>query len=62
MIDKKEFLSTYNMTEEDLVLANITWDELMLIIDEYEKTNKAFLSALEIFEEQKIAYKNAVRR
>ena len=34
MIDKKEFLSTYNMTEEDIALANITWDELLLIVSE----------------------------
>ena len=31
MIDKKEFLSTYNMTEEDIALANISWDELMIL-------------------------------
>jgi len=37
MIDKKEFLSTYNMSEDDIIQANITWDELMLIVDEYEK-------------------------
>ena len=37
MIDKKEFLSTYNMTEEDIAEANITWDELMLIVEDYEK-------------------------
>ena len=32
MITKKEFLSTYNMTEDDITQANITWDELMLIV------------------------------
>ena len=37
MITKKEFLSTYNMTEDDITQANITWDELMLIVEEYEK-------------------------
>ena len=40
MIDKKEFLSTYNMTEEDIALANITWEELMLIVEKYEKLEK----------------------
>lgn len=40
MIDKKEFLSTYNMTEEDIAAANITWDELMLIVEDYEKLEK----------------------
>ena len=40
MIDKKDFLSTYNMTEDDISQANITWDELMLIVEEYEKLEK----------------------
>lgn len=37
MIDKKEFLSTYNITEEDLKKARIEWDELAEIAKEYEK-------------------------
>ena len=40
MIDKKEFLSTYNMTDDDIAQANITWEELMLILEEYEKLEK----------------------
>ena len=40
MIDKKEFLSTYNMTDDDISQANITWDELMLIVEEYAKLEK----------------------
>ena len=40
MIDKKEFLSIYNMTDDDIVQANITWEELMLILEEYEKLEK----------------------
>lgn len=37
MIDKHEFLSTYNMTEEDLNNAQIKWDELIKISEEYKK-------------------------
>lgn len=40
MIDKKEFLSTYNMTEDDIAQANITWDELMLIVEDYTKLER----------------------
>ena len=44
MITKKEFLSTYNMTEDDITQANITWDELMLIVEEYEKLEMSRIS------------------
>ena len=37
MVNKAEFFKTYNLTEEDLVKANVTWQELELIADEYEK-------------------------
>ncbi|MBQ8639719.1 MAG: GTP pyrophosphokinase [Lachnospiraceae bacterium] len=37
MIDKYEFLSTYNMTEADLEQAQIDWDELEQIAGAYEK-------------------------
>ena len=37
MIDKKEFLSTYNMTEKDLEQAQVEWFELEKIVEEYEK-------------------------
>lgn len=37
MIDKKDFLSTYNMTEDDLKKAQIEWFELENIVKEYEK-------------------------
>lgn len=37
MIDEKEFLSTYNMTTEDLEKARIEWAELEAILQEYEK-------------------------
>ena len=37
MIDKNEFLSIYNINEDDLTEANIDWDELSLIADEYEQ-------------------------
>lgn len=36
-MNQKEFLSKYNMTEADLTAANVTWDELVLIAEEYEK-------------------------
>ena len=34
-MDKNTFLAEYNMTEADLLAANITWDELVLIAEEY---------------------------
>lgn len=37
MIDKNNFLSTYNLTENDLKEAQIEWAELELIAEEYEK-------------------------
>ena len=36
-MNQKEFLSKYNMTEADLIAANVTWDELVLIAKEYDK-------------------------
>lgn len=37
MIDKQTFFSTYNMTEEDLDAANISWAELELIANAYQE-------------------------
>lgn len=37
---KEEFLSQYNISIEDLEEAKIEWDELKLIIKEYEKINE----------------------
>ena len=34
-MDKQTFLATYNLTECDLLEANISWEELSLIADEY---------------------------
>ena len=34
-MDKQDFLKTYNLTEEDLLKADISWDELALIEKEY---------------------------
>ncbi len=45
MIDKYEFLATYNMTEDDLLTANIEWSELELIAEVY-KGLEAFLRNL----------------
>ena len=36
MIDKNAFLKTYNMSDVDLEEANVTWEELELIVNEYE--------------------------
>lgn len=36
MIDQKEFLSTYNITKDDLKKARIEWAELEKIVKEYE--------------------------
>ncbi len=44
MIDKLEFLSTYNMTEADIEKANVTWSELMKIVEEYQKLEKVLKS------------------
>ena len=39
-MDKNTFLAEYNMTEADLLAANITWDELTLIAEEYKSLEK----------------------
>ena len=36
-MDKNSFLATYNFTEADLIEANISWEELSLIEEEYKK-------------------------
>ena len=40
MISKKEFLTTYNMTNEDLEKARIEWGELERIAEEYEEIER----------------------
>lgn len=40
MMEKKEFLSTYNLTEDDLKKAHIEWVELEQIAKEYQKIEK----------------------
>lgn len=37
-MDKNVFLAEYNITEDDLIAANIPWEELVLIDAEYRKT------------------------
>ena len=39
-MDKNAFFAAYNLTEDDLLAANITWDELLLIESEYLKLEK----------------------
>ena len=39
-MNKAEFLSTYNLTETDLLEAKITWEELEMIAEEYQKIEK----------------------
>ena len=39
-MNKAEFLSTYNLTEMDLQEAEITWEELETIAEEYQKIEK----------------------
>ena len=39
-MEKQAFLSEYNISEEDLAAANISWDELVLIEQEYHKLEK----------------------
>ena len=36
-MDKLTFLSEYNISEEDLLAAEVSWEELVLIADEYQK-------------------------
>ncbi len=38
---KNDFLKEYNISEDDLLAANITWDELALIAKEYQSLEKA---------------------
>ncbi|MDY5846288.1 MAG: GTP pyrophosphokinase [Bariatricus sp.] len=37
MIDKKEFLATYNMSEEEFEEAQISWEELTAIYEDYRE-------------------------
>ncbi|MBQ7093872.1 MAG: GTP pyrophosphokinase [Clostridia bacterium] len=39
-MDKQTFLSTYNFTEDDLIRADITWEELGLIYYNYKRLEK----------------------
>lgn len=39
-MEKFDFLSTYNLTDNDLMAAGITWDELDAILKEYQKTEE----------------------
>ena len=39
-MNKAEFLSTYNLAETDLLEAKITWEELEMIAEEYQKIEK----------------------
>ena len=34
-MDKQQFLMTYNISEKELAEANISWEELAQIMDEY---------------------------
>lgn len=36
-MEKEVFLSQYNIEEDDLEKADIEWEELAAIVDEYEK-------------------------
>ena len=36
-MDKQTFLNEYNISEEDLLAAEISWEELALIAAEYRK-------------------------
>ena len=36
-MDKEQFLNTYNISEQDLLDANISWTELLKIKEEYDK-------------------------
>ena len=36
-MDRQTFLSEYNISENDLIAANVTWEELALIKEEYRK-------------------------
>ena len=40
MINKTEFFKTYNLTDEDLVNAGVTWQELEKIAESYEAIEK----------------------
>lgn len=42
MIEKKEFLATYNLTEDDLKAARISWEELDAIYEDYTEKESIF--------------------
>lgn len=42
MIDKYEFLATYNLTEDDLKAARISWEELEAIYEDYAGKEESF--------------------
>ena len=39
-MDKNEFFKNYGLSDEDLTEANITWEELLLVEEEYHKLEK----------------------
>ena len=41
-MDKQSFLAEYNISEADLLEADISWEELVLIEGEYRKLEKNF--------------------
>ena len=40
-MDKNTFFAEYKLSEDDLIEANITWDELMRIEEEYRKIERS---------------------
>ena len=40
-MDKDAFFAEYKINEDDLLEANITWDELLLIEEEYRKLERS---------------------
>ncbi len=48
-MEKQDFLAAYNLTEPDLAQANISWEELSLIGEEYLKAEKDIREAAKNF-------------
>ena len=40
-MDKNAFFAEYELSEKDLIEANITWDELMLVEEEYRRIERS---------------------
>lgn len=49
MIDKNAFFDLHNLTDDDLIEASITWEELCAIAEDYEQINAILVDISKLF-------------